>query len=59
MMGHMAPMTGMPMTSMPQMGMSMGQPMYGGMRPGMAPMGMGQPRPPVSQAQPNDPFGAL
>ncbi|XP_045197484.2 phosphatidylinositol-binding clathrin assembly protein LAP-like isoform X3 [Mercenaria mercenaria] len=59
MMGQMAPMTGMPMTSMPQMGMGMGQPMYGAVRPGMVPMGMAQPRPPVSQSQPNDPFGAL
>lgn len=54
----MAPMGGgMPMAN-PQMSGAMGQPMYGGMRPGMAPMGMGQPRPPA-QSQPNDPFGAL
>ncbi|XP_052808222.1 phosphatidylinositol-binding clathrin assembly protein LAP-like isoform X6 [Mya arenaria] len=60
MMG-MAPMSGgVPMTTMPQM-MGMGQPMYMGMRPGMAPMGMpmAQPRPPITQTQPNDPFGAL
>lgn len=60
MLGQMTPMTGMQMTSVPQMAVGMGQPMYGGAtRPGMAPVGMAQPRPPVSQAQPNDPFGAL
>ncbi|KAL4233746.1 hypothetical protein ACF0H5_008426 [Mactra antiquata] len=58
MAGGMAPMSGMPMAN-PQMGVGMGQPLYGGIRPGMAPMGMGQPRPPVTQSQPNDPFGAL
>lgn len=55
--GYAAPMTSMPMTTMPQMSMGMGQPM--GMRPGMSPMGMGQPRPPQQPQQPNDPFGAL
>lgn len=59
MMSGMAPIGGMPMTTMPQMGMA--APMYGGMRPGMQPMAgaMGAPRPPVTQTQPNDPFGAL
>jgi len=64
MMVGMQQMGGMPMTTMTQPGMAgMGQPMYGQMRPGMQPQmmpgGMGAPRPPVTQHQTNDPFGAL